>query len=61
MTKPPSSSGLINKYKQEHQELYQKLESYLLDLTKVKVDRDDEHLIKTCTEVLAYIKEILEN
>ncbi len=52
-------SELTNKLKTEHQEIYQQLDTYLHQLTKLKNQRDDEHLMKTCKALLAYVQKIL--
>ena len=50
---------LTTKLRAEHQELYQKLEVLLQELTQMKNVRDDQRLLKACKELLEYIKHIL--
>ena len=50
----------LTQVKKEHEEIYAHLDRYLQDLTKVKVERDDEHLLKVCSEMLDYINWLLD-
>lgn len=51
---------LLTKVKKEHSQIYDRLDKILHDLTKVKNDRDDEHLLKVSSEMLHYIKWLLD-
>ncbi len=53
-------SELITKLETEHQEIYKQLEVFLQELTQMKNTRDDQRLLKTCQELLKYIKQILD-
>ncbi len=44
----------------DHKEFYIQLQYFLLQLAKLKNQRDDAHLVYTLKELLKYIKEILE-
>lgn len=50
---------ILTKVKKEHNEIYTKLDFLLHELTKVKKDRDDEHLLKTSKVMLDYVKWLL--
>ena len=52
---------LIVKLKIEHEDIYRELDAILQSLTKVKVDRNDEHLISSCKKLLSYVKDLLDN
>ncbi len=52
---------ILTKVKKEHDEIYLKLDYLLHELTKVKKDRDDEHLLKTSKVMLDYVKWLLES
>lgn len=52
---------ILTKVKKEHEEIYQKLDKILQDLTKVKNIRNDEHLLKTSKVMLDYVKWLLES
>ena len=47
-------------YINEHKELYQKLEYYLQEFTKLKNKRDDEFLFKSSESFYGYIEDLLE-
>ncbi len=51
--------NLLTQLQKDHQELYPCLEALLLDLTKVKNERDDEFLIAKINQLLVYIEELL--
>ena len=51
----------LTKVKKEHEEIYHKLDKFLINLTKVKNIRDDEHLLKTSNAMLDYVKWLLES
>ena len=44
----------------DHKEFYIQLQYFLLQLAKLKNQRDDAHLVYTLKELIKYIKEILE-
>ena len=46
-------------YINEHKELYQKLEYFLLEFTKLKNKRDDEFLILRSKELYSYLEGLL--
>lgn len=51
----------LTKVKKEHAEIYAKLDKFLQDLTKVKNQRDDEHLLKTSKAMLDYVNWLLKS
>ena len=53
-------NSLTIKLKTEHQELYKKLEVFLQELTQMKNQRNDQRLLRTCKELLEYIKQLLD-
>ena len=53
--------NLIKQLETEHQEIYKTLEAFLLDLTKVKNEPDYEHLEAVSAELLAYVRDLLDN
>ncbi len=47
------------KFKEEHQELYKKLDIFLHELTQLKNHRNDEHLLQTTDSLLKYVNWLL--
>ncbi|MDD9898372.1 MAG: hemerythrin domain-containing protein [Candidatus Melainabacteria bacterium] len=50
----------LTKVKKEHEQIYARLDKLLHQLTKVKNERDDEHLLKVASEMLDYIRWLLD-
>lgn len=52
---------LIEELQLEHEELYQDLDMFMLDLSSVKQRANHKHLDSTCSKLLVFIKELLDN
>ena len=50
----------VKKLQAEHLELYQKLQFFLTELAKNKVEIDREHLMKNSKACLAYLKKLID-